>query len=112
MKYKDPAIMKGLSLEAKVGLLILAAAILLGVFLFALGGINLENTYTVYADFDNPGSVQPGAAVRVGGVKVGSVDGVQYLGRRLDPQTSRRALVRLTLSIHEDVRDTIHRDAI
>ena len=50
-----------------------------------------EDDYPVYVDFDNPGSVQPGAAVRVGGVKVGSVEEVQYLGRRLDPQTGRRA---------------------
>ena len=100
--------MRGLSLEAKVGLLILAAAVMLGAFLFILGGVSFEDDYPVYVDFDNPGSVQPGAAVRVGGVKVGSVEEVQYLGNRLDPQTGRRALVRVRLAIHEDVRETIH----
>ncbi|MCC6876298.1 MAG: MCE family protein [Sandaracinaceae bacterium] len=104
--------MKGMSLEVKVGLLILAAAAMLGTLLFLLGGVSFEDTYTVYVDFNNPGSVQPGAAVRVGGVKVGTIEEVTYLGRRLDPRTERRALVRYRLSIHESVRETIHADAI
>lgn len=99
------------SLEAKVGLLVLAAAVLLGGFLFVLGGVSFEDTFTIEVDFDNPGSVQPGAAVRIGGVKVGTVEDVTYLGRRLDPETGRRALVRMRLSIHEEVRDTIHEGA-
>ncbi len=97
-----------LSLEARVGLLILSAAVLLGAFLFVLGGVSFEDSYPVFVDFDNPGSVQPGAAVRVAGVKVGTIEEVEYLGRRLDPETGRRPLVRFRLSIHDDVRDTIH----
>lgn len=100
-----------ISLEAKVGLLVLTAALLLGGFLFILGGVSFEDAFEVEVDFDNPGSVQPGAAVRIGGVKVGSVERVTYLGRRLDPETGRRALVRMTLSIHEEVRETIHEGA-
>ena len=102
--------MKGLSLEAKVGLLILTAAVLLGGFLFILGGVSFEDDYTVYVDFDNPGSVQPGAAVRIGGVKVGTVEHVEYLGRR-EVIDGRRPLVRMTLSIHTEVQDTIHESA-
>jgi phospholipid/cholesterol/gamma-HCH transport system substrate-binding protein len=101
-----------ISLEAKVGLLILAAAILLGAFLFVLGGVSFKDDYTVFVDFDNPGSVQPGAAVRVGGVKVGTIEEVTYMGRRLDPETGRRPLVRFRLSIHEEVKSTIHDDAL
>lgn len=104
--------MKGLSLEAKVGLLILTAAVVLGAFLFLLGGVSFEDDYDVFVDFDNPGSVQPGAAVRVGGVKVGSVEEVTYLGNRLDPQTGRRALVRLRVALYERVRETLHEDAL
>jgi phospholipid/cholesterol/gamma-HCH transport system substrate-binding protein len=103
---------KGLSLEAKVGLLILVAAVLLGAFLFVLGGVSFEDKYTVEVDFDNPGSVQSGAAVRVGGVKVGSVEEVVYLGRRLDARTGRQPLVRMRLGIYARVRDTIHEDAL
>lgn len=102
--------MKGLSLEVKVGLLILTAAILLGGFLFVLGGVSLKDEYSVFVTFDNPGSVQPGAAVRIGGVKVGAVEEVEYLGRRVLID-GRRPLVKMRVSIHEDVRDTIHEDA-
>ena len=40
--------MKGFSLEVKVGLLLLAALLLMGGFLFALGGIDLKGGYSVY----------------------------------------------------------------
>lgn len=104
--------MKGLSLEAKVGLLILAAALLLGTFLFVLGGVRLSSGYDVFVDFDNPGSVQTGAPVRIAGMKVGSIQEVTYRGGRLDPTTGRRSLVRMRLRIDDDVRETIHDDAL
>ncbi|AKF07093.1 MlaD family protein [Sandaracinus amylolyticus] len=101
-----------LSLEARVGLLVLVALALLGGFVFLLGGIDFRDGFTIYADFDNPGAVQAGAPVRVGGVRVGSVEEVRYMGRRLDPETGRRPLVRLRLEIDRDVRETIHDDAL
>jgi phospholipid/cholesterol/gamma-HCH transport system substrate-binding protein len=103
---------KGLSIEARVGLLVLVAAALLGALVFILSGARLQKSYDVFVDFDNPGSVQPGAPVRIGGMKVGRVEEVSYLGGRLDPRTGRRALVRLRLAIDETVRDTVHRDAL
>ena len=104
--------MKGLSLEVRVGLLVLVAVAVLGGFLFVLGGYSFEEGYTVYVDFDNPGNVKPGAAVTVAGMKVGSVERITYRGGELDPQTGSRALVRLELEIEERVRETIHEDAM
>ena len=104
--------MKGLSLEVRVGLLILVALVLLGGFVFVLGGFSFGKGYDVFVDFDNPGNVKPGAPAHVGGIKVGSVEEIIYLGGELDPQTGRRALVRLRLSIDESVRETIHDDAL
>ena len=101
-----------LSLEARVGLLVLVALLLLGGFVFLLGGIDFREGFTIYVDFDNPGAVQAGAPVRVGGVRVGSVEEVRYMGGRLDSETGRRPLVRLRLSIDHDVRETIHDDAL
>lgn len=100
------------SLEARVGLLVLVAMVLLGGFVFLLGGVDLSAGTTVYVDFDNPGAVQVGAPVRVAGVRVGRVEEVRYMGGRLDPQTGRRPLVRVRLSIQDDVRETIHEDAL
>ena len=68
--------MKGISLEAKAGLLVLAAAGRRGAFLFLLGGGRPPGGRRLLVDFDNPGSVQPGASVRIGGVKVGTVEEV------------------------------------
>ena len=101
-----------LSLEARVGLLVIVSALLLGSFLFVLGGFSVGDTYTLYADFDNPGSVQAGAPVRIGGVRVGRVEEVRFMGGRLDTATGHRPLVRLRLSLDTTVRDTIHTDSI
>jgi phospholipid/cholesterol/gamma-HCH transport system substrate-binding protein len=103
---------KGFSLEVKVGLLLLAALLLMGGFLFALGGVSLKGGYTVYVDFNNPGGLKPGAAVRIAGVRVGSVEHSQYLGGRLDPKTGRSPMVRVELKIDDEVKDTIHEDAL
>ena len=70
--------MRGISLEARVGLLVLVAALLLGGFVFVLGGIRLDSGYPLYVDFDNPGSVQAGAPVRIGGVRVGRGQGADH----------------------------------
>jgi phospholipid/cholesterol/gamma-HCH transport system substrate-binding protein len=99
-------------MEARVGLLVLLAMGLLGAFVFVLGGVSFADGYPIFADFDNPGSVQVGAPVRIGGVKVGRVEEVTYLGGRLDPATGRRPLVRLRLGIDREVEDTIHDDAL
>lgn len=100
------------SLEVRVGLLILVAGLVLAVFTFLLSGVSFGDTYSVYVDFNNPGAVQPGAPVRIAGMKVGNVESLEYLGGRLDPRTGRRALVRMTVEIEERVRDTIHDDAL
>ena len=78
--------MKSLSLEVRVGLLIMVALVIMGGFLFLLGGVHLEKGYTVYVDFNNPGGLKPGAPVRVAGVRVGTVEHSEYLGGKLDPQ--------------------------
>ncbi len=104
--------MKGLSVEVRVGLLILAALLLLGGFIFVLGGVQLGDRYDLFVDFDHPGNVQPGAPVSVGSIRIGTVEEVRYMGGRLDPETGRRPLIRMRLSIDENVRDTIHEDAL
>jgi phospholipid/cholesterol/gamma-HCH transport system substrate-binding protein len=105
--------MKGLSMEVKVGFLILVALLIMGGFLFVLGGARMfESGYPVYVDFNNPGGVKTGAPVRIAGVRVGSVESAEYLGGKLDPKTGRRPLVRVTLKIDREVRDTVHDDAL
>lgn len=103
---------KGMSVEVRVGLLVLVALVLLGGFVFVLGGVDLGDQYSIYVDYDNPGSVQPGAPVNVGSIHIGKVDSIEYRGQRLDPQTGRRPMIRMHLRIDESVKDTIHDDAL
>src|SRR5271163_4559664 len=99
------------SIEVKVGALILVALGILGGFVLVMGGLSFEKTYPLYVDFDNPGGLLSGAAVRIGGVKVGSVKELEFLGGKIDPKTGRRVLVRAQLSIQKRIEDSIHSDA-
>ena len=90
------------SIEVKVGLLILTALVLLGGFILVMGGINFQPTYDVFVGFDNPGGLQTGAPCKIAGVKVGTVEEIQYLGGALDPKTSKpMPLVRVRVSLEE-----------
>jgi phospholipid/cholesterol/gamma-HCH transport system substrate-binding protein len=99
------------SIEVKVGALILVSLVLLGGFVLVMGGLSLEKTYRLYVDFDNPGGLLSGAAVRIGGVKVGSVKDLQFLGGKVDPKTGRRVIVRTEIAVEKRVQDSIHQDA-
>jgi phospholipid/cholesterol/gamma-HCH transport system substrate-binding protein len=99
------------SIEVKVGALILVALAILGGFILIMGGLSFEKTYTLYVDFDNPGGLQSGAAVRIAGVKVGSVKELEFQGGKIDPKTGRRVLVRARVAIEQRVKDAIHDDA-
>src|SRR5215472_5300833 len=99
------------SIEVKVGALILVSLVILGAFILIMGGLSFEKTYTLYVDFDNPGGLQSGAAVRIAGVKVGSVKEMRFLGGKMDPKTGRRVLVRTQLAVEQRVRESIHDDA-
>ncbi len=98
------------SIEVKVGALILVSLAILGGFILVMGGLTFQKTYAVYVDFDNPGSLQSGAAVRIAGVKVGSVENLQFIGK-IDPGTGRRVLVRSKVAIERRVQESIHADA-
>ena len=99
------------SIEVKVGALILVSMVILGAFILVMGGLSFEKQYTVYVDFDNPGGLQTGAAVRIAGVKVGSVKALEFQGGKVDPKSGRRVLVRASVAIEQKVKDAIHDDA-
>ena len=88
-----------------------SSLVILGGFILVMGGLSFEKTYTVYVDFDNPGGLQSGAAVRIAGVKVGSVKELEFQGGKIDPKTGRRVLVRAKVAIEQRVKDAIHDDA-
>src|SRR5688572_22712527 len=99
------------SLEFKVGLMILVSAVILAGFIFVLGNFSLRSGFNIYVDYDYIGSLQPGAPVKVSGIKVGKVTDVAFWGGKEDPKLGKRVQVRLTVWIEDRVRDSIRSDA-
>src|SRR4030095_10842927 len=93
-------------LEFKVGLLILISSAILVSFIFVLGNFSLRSGFTIQVDFDYIGSLQPGAPIKVSGIKVGKVKDVDFLGGQLDPKIDKRVQVRVTAWIEDRVRES------
>jgi phospholipid/cholesterol/gamma-HCH transport system substrate-binding protein len=98
-------------LELKVGALVLVAAGLLVAFLFVLGNLSLSSGWRFYVDFDFSGNIQPGAPVKVSGIKVGKVEAVDFWGGKMDPTVNRRVQVRLKVWVEDRVKESIRQDA-
>jgi phospholipid/cholesterol/gamma-HCH transport system substrate-binding protein len=99
-------------LEFKVGLLVLiSSAILIG-FIFILGNFSLHSGFEIQVDYDYIGALQPGAPVKVSGIKVGKIEAVDFLGGKPDPKVNnQRVQVRVTAWIEDRVKDSIRSDA-
>lgn len=99
------------SIEVKVGILILLALAILSAFVIVMGGLSFEPTYTVYADFENPGGLQTGAPIKIAGVKIGTVKEMQFRGGELDQANQPVAPIRLVLKIEKRYKKAIHDNA-
>jgi phospholipid/cholesterol/gamma-HCH transport system substrate-binding protein len=98
------------SIEVKVGVLILVALALLGVFIVVMGGVSFEPTYRVNVDFTNPGGLKAGAPLRLSGVRVGKVVSVEFRGE--DAQAVQdRMLIRVVVEIDKRYQKAVHDDA-
>jgi phospholipid/cholesterol/gamma-HCH transport system substrate-binding protein len=101
------------SIEVKVGLLILVALGLLAAFVLVMGQVSFQPKFTVFVDFDNPGGIGAGSAVRVAGVKVGKIDEIQYRGGEVNPVTHKREpLVRVKVSIEKRYQQAVRDNSI
>ena len=98
-------------LEFKVGLLILVSTAILVGFIFILGNFSLRSGYTIYVDYDYIGALQPGAPVKVSGIKVGKVESVEFLGGKQDAKTGKRVQVRVAAWIEDRAKDSVRGDA-
>lgn len=93
-----------LTAEAKVGLLILAGSIVLLYMTFAVGKYEFgeKKGYVITAKFDSVAGIDVKAAVRMAGVRIGSVEKVELVDSR----------ARLTLRIYPDVRISRNAEAV
>jgi len=103
--------MRERGLEFKVGLLILVSGAILVGFLVVLGNVSLRSGFPIHLDFDYVGSLQPGAPVKLSGIKVGKVKAVELFGGKEDPQIHQRVQVRVTAWVEDRVSDAIRSDA-
>lgn len=97
--------------EFKVGLLILVGLVVFAGFIFLLGNFSFRSGYTLHVDYDFSGNIQPGAPVKVSGIKVGKVEEVAFLAGKVDPATGRRVQVRLDVWVEDRIRDAVRQDA-
>jgi phospholipid/cholesterol/gamma-HCH transport system substrate-binding protein len=103
--------MRDRAIEFKVGLLIVIGLVVFGGFIFILGNFSFSSGYTLYVDYGFSGNIQPGAPVKVSGIKVGKVEDVEFLGGKVVDKRGRRVQVRLEVWVEDRVADTIRRDA-
>jgi len=104
--------MRERGLEFKVGVLIVLAVGAMAAFIFALGNFSLSSGYVVHVDYNYIGTMQPGAPVKVAGIKVGNVEKINFIGgKQVDEKTGRRIQVRVDVWVEDKVRDTLRKDA-
>jgi phospholipid/cholesterol/gamma-HCH transport system substrate-binding protein len=103
--------MRERGLEFKVGLLILVSSAILVGFIVILGNFSLSSGFAIQVDYDYVGSLQPGAPVKLSGIKVGKVKAVELFGGKLDPAIHQRVQVRVTAWLEDRVADAIRGDA-
>jgi phospholipid/cholesterol/gamma-HCH transport system substrate-binding protein len=85
--------------ELKVGILAVIAVVIAATLIFMLGGQSgfPWQRYRLKAKFPNVAGLKPGAPVRVAGVEVGSVKGVDFSG----------AEVELTMQLTKEIQDRV-----
>jgi phospholipid/cholesterol/gamma-HCH transport system substrate-binding protein len=99
--------------KIKVGLFIVAGFVLFVVAIFVLGGKDnlFTPTFNLKSEFESVGGLKSGSSVRLNGIVVGKVDGV-------DIETSTKVLVTMTLQksiqkfVKKDSRVTIGSDGL
>jgi hypothetical protein len=84
----------------RVGAAVVVAAVVLGGILIATGPLQVMNGKRVRVDFAFAGPIKPGASVRIAGVVVGVVEGVDFLGGQ-DPEAGESALVRVRARVED-----------
>jgi phospholipid/cholesterol/gamma-HCH transport system substrate-binding protein len=85
--------------ELKIGVLVIVAISIAAVLIFALTGTRgfAWQRYTLKTRFGNVAGLAKGSPVRVAGVEVGSVKGVEFAGAQVD----------VTFDVKEDLRSRI-----
>ncbi|HEX7380602.1 MAG TPA: outer membrane lipid asymmetry maintenance protein MlaD [Nevskiaceae bacterium] len=93
--------MQSRALEILVGFFVCLGVAAIFVLTFRVASnddVGSGGTYTVTADFNNIGSLTPGASVKLAGVRIGAVTGIS-----VDPRTFQAAVTMAISKQHEDI---------
>ncbi|MBI3179978.1 MAG: MCE family protein [Deltaproteobacteria bacterium] len=77
--------MRSIGIEARVGAFVLVALLVLVGFVLALGDFSLRPAFGFYVDFGYSGGLQPGAPVKVSGIRVGRVADLSIIATGAGP---------------------------
>lgn len=87
--------------EVKVGALVVFSALLLAGFVWVLGDFGFKDRTVFYVDYQSVSGLKPGAAVKQGGIRIGEVSEIKYLGGEPSPQTGEPIWARVEIAIDD-----------
>jgi phospholipid/cholesterol/gamma-HCH transport system substrate-binding protein len=97
--------------ETKVGLLFIAASVLVVLFAYVLGAFNpFSNTHDVYVAYNFAGGIEIGSPVRVMGIKVGKVKDIEF-DPGLKDEDGKEVKLKVKVSISKDAWPTVRKDS-
>ena len=96
------------ALNLKVGLFVITSVVIFFIFVFVLGGEQnfLKKTYKIQTSFTNVAGLAEGAAVRLSGLKIGSVKEIQF------PEEPDKDFIVVVMEVREEGIKRIGPDAV
>ncbi len=96
------------TLNLKVGLFVITSVVIFFIFVFVLGGEQnfLKKTYKIQTSFTNVAGLAEGAAVRLSGLKIGSVKEIQF------PEEPDKDFIVVVMEVREEGIKRIGPDAV
>lgn len=98
--------------QTKVGILFLAATVLVVIFAFALGVVQpFSNAHELNVAYNFAGGIEVGSPVRVMGIKVGKVRSIHFAPNFKMPESGEEVKLLITVSINKKAWATLRTDS-
>jgi phospholipid/cholesterol/gamma-HCH transport system substrate-binding protein len=97
--------------QTKVGILFVAASVMVVIFAYALGIVQpFSNSYELKVAYNFAGGIEVGSPVRVMGIKVGKVKSIDFAPDQKS-ESGEEVKLSITLTISKEAWPTVHRDS-
>lgn len=98
--------------QTKVGILFIAAIVMMVIFAFALGTFQpFSNSNDLKIAYNFAGGIEVGSPVRVMGIKVGKVRSINFVPNFKMPDTGEEVKLMITVSVDKEAWPTIRTDS-